>query len=277
MTDRVKLGISTCPNDTFAFHALRGREVDWRGLDIEVELTDVEDLNRRLLAGEFDAAKASFHAALRLADRVVVLPAGSALGFGVGPLVLARPGPRPAEEDARVLCPGEHTTAHLLWRLFHPAAPRVEQVVFSAIMPALAAGKADLGVCIHEGRFTYGTYGLERVEDLGETWERRTGAPLPLGGIVARRALGDARLAALAGVIADSLEWGLAHREACLPSMRAAAREQVDAVLWQHVELYVNDWTRDLGEEGRAALAALAELARETGLVPADAPALEVL
>ena len=276
---RVRLGISTCPNDTFAFHALLAGEVEPDGLELELELADVEELNQRLAAGELDAAKTSFHAALALADRLVVLPAGSALGYGVGPLVLARPGAGALGDDpeARVLCPGAGTTATLLWKLFHPEQQRVEQVVFSKIMPALQAGRADLGVCIHEGRFTWREQGLERVEDLGERWEAETGCPLPLGGITARRDLGQDTLQRLAATVRRSLEWGLEHREACLASMRAHAQELADPVLWSHVDLYVNAWTLDLGREGRAALDALGRLAAERGLVGGAGDPLEVL
>ena len=152
MTQRIRLGISTCPNDTFAFHGLLTRAVDWRGLDFQIELLDVETLNERLLAGDFDVCKASFHAALLAADRVVVLPSGSALGFGVGPLLLAaQPGTRPTHAGQLTLCPGRHTTAALLFDLFYPRSTRVEQVVFSEIMPRLQARTADFGVCIHEG------------------------------------------------------------------------------------------------------------------------------
>jgi len=175
-----------------------------------------------------------------------------------------------------VLCPGRWTTAHLLWRLFHDREGDVEHVVFSDIFPALQAGRAALGVCIHEGRFTWKEAGLDLREDLGATWERTTGAPLPLGGIVARRALGEDAAQRLAGAIRASIEWGLAHRDACLPTMRRYAQEQGDDVLWAHVDLYVNQRTVDLGPEGRAALAALSERARAAGIVAAGAE-LEVL
>ncbi len=273
----LRVGISTCPNDTFAFHALLAGEVDFPDLELDFALLDVQELNERMLAGELDVAKVSFHAALAMADRAVVLPSGSALGFGVGPLVLAAPGRGRPAPGARVLCPGEWTTAALLWRLFHAGEGNVEHVVFSAIMPALQRGEADFGVCIHEGRFTWEEAGLERVEDLGETWEEATGAALPLGGIVAARALGPARTRRVQEAVRASLEWGLAHRAACLPTMRAHAQELDEAVVWAHVDLYVNEWTLELGDTGRRALDALSRLARERGLLPSGARALEVL
>jgi 1,4-dihydroxy-6-naphthoate synthase len=267
MTQPIRLGISTCPNDTFAFHGLLTRAVDWRGLEFQVELLDVETLNERLLAGEFDVCKASFHAALLAAADVVVLPSGSALGFGVGPLLLAaEPGTRPTHAGQLTLCPGRHTTAALLFDLFHPHTTRVEQVVFSEIMPRLTARTADFGVCIHEGRFTWEAHGLALVEDLGTRWEAETGYPLPLGGIVASRRLPNATIATVQEVIHDSLALALRDRSAALPTMRAHAQEFDDCVLMQHVDLYVNDWTIDLGPTGARALDELSTRAASLGL-----------
>ncbi len=274
MTRALRIGISTCPNDTFAFHALLAREIDTGDLRLSFELRDVEELNEGMLAERYDAAKVSFHAARALGERARLLSSGAALGFGVGPLLLAAPGRGRPEELAlrrppRVLCPGRWTTATLLWRLFHPEPAALEQRVFSAILPALSAGEADFGVCIHEGRFLWRAHGLELVEDLGERWERATGEALPLGGIAVQSALGRETALRLDELVRRSLEWGLAHREACLASMRAHAQEQADEVLWAHVELYVNEWTLELGAVGRQALAALAERARAAGLVEA--------
>ncbi|MFM1997022.1 MAG: 1,4-dihydroxy-6-naphtoate synthase [Planctomycetota bacterium] len=263
----IRLGISTCPNDTFAFHGLLTRAVDWRGLEFEVELLDVETLNEQLLAGHFDVCKASFHAALLAADDVVVLPSGSALGFGVGPLLLAaEQATRPTHASQLTLCPGRHTTAALLFDLFHPHSSRVEHVVFSEIMPRLEAGTADFGVCIHEGRFTWQAHGLALVEDLGTRWETETGSPLPLGGIVARRRLPTATIATVQRVIHESLMLALHDRDAALPTMRLHAQEFDDRVLMQHVDLYVNDWTVNLGPAGARALDELSARAAALGL-----------
>ena len=163
----IHLAISTCPNDTFAFHALMTKAVDWRGLDFSFELLDIQQLNSRLFAGDFDVAKTSFHAALKLAAETVVLPSGSALGFGVGPLLLsAKTDAVPIDHTQLTLCPGEDTTATLLFRLFYPQTTRLQQVIFSDIMPSLQQQTADFGVCIHEGRFTWRQAGLALVEDL---------------------------------------------------------------------------------------------------------------
>lgn len=274
MTRPLRLGISPCPNDTFAFHGLLTGRVD-PGFPLEIVLADVQELNERLARGDLDASKVSFFAALRLAAQVALLPVGAALGRGVGPILVASPS-RPLPREPRVLCPGEATTAHLLYRLFHPGEGRVEQTVFSRILPAVARGEADLGVCIHEGRFVYREHGLELVEDLGATWERATGLPLPLGGIAARRSAGPERWEGLAAAVRASLELARAHPEATLPTMRAHAAEQGDAVLWAHVELYVSEETLALSDLGRAALAELERRSRVAGLLPPESPRLEV-
>ena len=266
----IRLGISTCPNDTFAFHGLLSKAVDWRGLEFEIDLLDIEQLNERLLgdvSDDFDVGKVSFHAALGAAERIVVLPSGSALGFGVGPLLLAAtPESTPRDTSQLTLCPGRHTTAALLFALFHPDSTRVEQAVFSEIMPRLQAGSADFGVCIHEGRFTWQQQGLTLVEDLGFRWEDETGTPLPLGGIVASRSLPADTIARVQRVIADSLRFALANPAAPLPTMRDHAQELDDPVLMQHVDLYINDQTLELGPLGQRALDELCVRAAAVGL-----------
>jgi 1,4-dihydroxy-6-naphthoate synthase len=263
MTQTIRLGISTCPNDTFAFHALMQRLVDWRGLDFQLQLLDIQQLNEGLFRGDFDVAKASFHAALHVADRMCVLPSGSALGFGVGPLLLAAaPRTVPGSESQITLCPGEHTTATMLFQLFYPHTTQLRQVVFSDIMPMLKTAQADFGVCIHEGRFTWQAEGLHLVEDLGTRWESETKCPLPLGGILAAKQLGDETLRNVQAVIFDSLQYALSDPDHALPTMRKYAQEFDDSVLMKHVELYVNEWTSDLGPVGRQALT---ELSRRAG------------
>lgn len=279
----IHLGISTCPNDTFAFHGILEQTVDLRGLDFHVELLDIEDINRRLLAGDFDVAKASFHAALLLAGELGVLPVGSALGFGVGPLLLAaRPDTHPGVEfqtgekarQARVLCPGKHTTATLLYKLFHPGEGTLRQVTFSEIMPALRTGNADFGVCIHEGRFTWKQQGLAKIEDLGLVWERQTSSPLPLGGILARHRLDRSTIDNVTQVISDSLAYARNHRDETAPTMRRYAQDLTNEVMFQHVDLYVNQWTTDLGHIGNTALDTLSRKAYDVELLPPGSPAL---
>lgn len=278
MSQTIRLGISTCPNDTFAFHAMLHRRVDWRGLDFQIELLDIQQLNSRAFQGELDIAKVSFHAALLLADRMMVLPSGSALGFGVGPLLLSSRGNDcPTTSAQLTLCPGEQTTATLLFKLFYPGTSRLEQVVFSEIMPRLKSQTADFGVCIHEGRFTWESEGLYLVEDLGTRWEAETNCPLPLGGIVGLRSLGLDTLRTVQAVIQDSLNYAMAHRNETLPTMRHYAQEFDDAVLMQHVDLYVNDWTVQLGAVGQSALNELSARAQQIGLVVKGSHRLDIL
>lgn len=260
----ISIGISTCPNDTFTFAALLERRVP--GPELAFTLGDVEALNERVIAGELDVSKASFHAAIAAERDYTVLPVGAALGFGVGPLLLARRGRDgwPGAGD-RVLCPGRWTTATLLYRLYATGCPSPAQCLFSDIMPVLERGDADHGVVIHEGRFTYEERGLHRVADLGELWEQDTGLPLPLGGIVARRSLGAATHESLTRAIRASLAIARRDPSAALPVMARHAQELSREVLEKHVELYVNAATEDLGEEGRRALGVLAAKARRQG------------
>ena len=277
MATPIHLAISTCPNDTFAFHALVTRAVDWRGLEFRFEFLDIQQLNDRLFAGDFDVAKTSFQAALKLTNETVVLPSGSALGYQAGPLLLAAQSDViPSDQSQVTLCPGKDTTATLLFRLFYGETTRIRHVVFSDIMPALRRGEADFGVCIHEGRFTWKQAGLSLVEDLGTHWETASGCPLPLGGIVARRSLSREVISAVHASIHDSLQFALADRDAPLPTMRAYAQEFDDDVLMRHVDLYVNEWTVDLGETGREALNQLSERAVLAGAVSRSSGSIEV-
>lgn len=271
----LQLGLSTCPNDTFLFHGLLSGRSDPHGLVFDFFLGDVEELNQRLAAGDFDLAKGSFAAALSLGAERVLMPTGAALGFGVGPLLLAGASATPSATQ-RVLCPGAGTTAHLLYRLFHSGEGQVSHAVFSEIMPALIAGDADLGVCIHEGRFTYAQHGLRCIEDLGQRWEQETGLALPLGGLFARRDLAPELVQRLQAALYDSLAYAHANRAETLESMSRYAQEFSEEVLFQHVDLYVNKWTRDLGTEGCACLDELDRRARAAGWIDARATALEV-
>ncbi len=286
-SNKIRMAISTCPNDTFAFHGILDRKVDFLGLDFEIELLDIQQLNVGLFQDRFEVAKASFHAAAVLSERTLVLPSGSALGFGVGPLLLsAKEGASPdnaltSPGCTRTLCPGEFTTAAMLFQLFYGEAiglkkTRVAHQLFSEIMPSLKERSADFGVCIHEGRFTWAEEGLFLVEDLGTRWERETGVPLPLGGILARRDLKQETLARIQRVIRSSIVYGLEHREETLPTMRKYAQEFNDKVLMAHVDLYVNDWTVELGEEGRNALSVLSQKAIEQRIMSPSQAAIEV-
>jgi 1,4-dihydroxy-6-naphthoate synthase len=274
---KLRVGISPCPNDTFAFHAILERRIDMRGFELDVELVDVQQLNDGLFAGRYDVAKASFHAALLLSDRFVVLASGAALGFGVGPLLVAAgPGTAPSPQS-RVLCPGKTTTATLLYHCLHPHQGTIGQAVFTDIGPALLHGDADLGVLIHEGRLTYQRDGLTLVEDMGTSFERLADAPVPLGGILADRALPDGTAAEFASLLRESIAYGWAHRDEALVTIRRHAQEMDESVIWPYVELYVNDHTVDLGHEGARALQVLEQTGRAAGLFAGDLPPLAIV
>jgi 1,4-dihydroxy-6-naphthoate synthase len=263
----LRLGISTCPNDTFAFHAIMERRIDLRGLEFDVELLDVQQLNDGLFEGRYDIAKASFHAALLLAETYGILRAGAALGFGVGPLLVTAVPEAQLGPDSRILCPGETTTAALLFRCLHPGVGTLSHRVFSEITPALRAGEADFGVLIHEGRFTYERDGLILVEDLGESFEQIADAPLPLGGILARRSLPDGVAATVTELIQESIAFARANPEDVLPTIRRYAQEMDESVIWPYVDLYVNDHTVDMGEDGLRALETLEHQAQAAGIL----------
>ncbi len=255
---KLTLGISPCPNDTFIFDALVNGALDAGDLELEVFHEDVETLNAWALEGRLDVSKISYGVLPAVAHRYVVLGAGGALGHGVGPLLVARPGAgafRP--EAARVALPGRHTTANLLFSLAYPGAARKEFMVFSAIEDAVLAGRVDAGVIIHESRFTYAAKGLEKVLDLGEHWERTTHAPVPLGAIVARRTLEPSVRGAVDRLVRASAERALARRPAISDYVKRHAQEMDEAVMRQHIALYVNEHALDLGESGRRAVETL--------------------
>jgi len=257
------LGISPCPNDTFIFDALINRRVPLP-FAVTAHMADVEELNTLACRGALDITKLSLAAALRVLDRYWLLNSGAALGRGCGPLVVARPGLAPeAFSTARIAIPGRLTTANLLLALssrFH--GPRTE-MVFDQVMPALLAEKADLGLIIHEGRFTYAEKGLSLVLDLGAWWESHTGLPLPLGVIAVRRDLGEHTALNIQEAIQRSLEYAYAAPEDSKEFIRAHAQEMDEAVMSAHIATFVNDFSRDLGDEGRDAVVTLLRTAQK--------------
>jgi 1,4-dihydroxy-6-naphthoate synthase len=268
----LSLGFSPCPNDTFIFHALVSGAVAAPGVRFHERLEDVETLNRLALAGELHVTKVSYGVLPLLLDRFVLLRSGGALGRGCGPLLVAR---RPMQvEDllgGRIAIPGRLTTANLLLRLFAPDFPAGVETVYSDIMPAVQRGEVDAGLIIHESRFTYRDHGLVALVDLGEWWERTTGAPIPLGGIIARRDLGEGRVRQIQTAIRRSVEHALANPRAPAVYVRQHAQEMEPEVTRQHIALYVNRFSLDLEAEGERAVRELFRRAAAVGLVPAIA------
>jgi 1,4-dihydroxy-6-naphthoate synthase len=265
--DRISLAFSPCPNDTFVFHAWVHGLVD--GPPVDVTYADIDVTNTAAERGAFDVVKVSYAALPWLLERYTLLPAGGALGRGCGPLVLARPGDTDPVRTGTVAIPSERSTAYLLFRLWAAATGGYGSVVvmpFHEIMPAVRDGKVDAGLVIHEARFTYAGYGLTSLVDLGDWWEGDTGLPIPLGAILARRGL-DA--AALTATIRSSVEHAWAHPEASRDYVLAHSQEMDPAVADQHIALYVNEFTRDLGADGYAAIRTLLDRAATEGILPA--------
>jgi 1,4-dihydroxy-6-naphthoate synthase len=268
----LSLGYSPCPNDTFIFYGLARGAVPAAGLSLPHRLEDVETLNALAARAELDVTKLSLAAYAHVAEEYCLLRAGAALGKGCGPLVVAREA-RGLDSlaGARVALPGRLTTAALLFALYAPQhGPRVQPLFmpFDRIMPAVAAGEAEAGVIIHEGRFTYAACGLAEVADLGRLWEADTGLPLPLGAIAARRSLGVDRLRAVEAAIRASLAHARAHEAAALAHAKRSAQEMAEGVLRAHINLYVNDFSVDIGPEGERATLTLLTKGAEAGALP---------
>ena len=280
MTTALSTAYSPCPNDTFVFHAWAHGLVP-SSLTPDVTFADIDVTNGLAERGELDLLKISYAALPYVLDEYALLPCGGALGRGCGPLVLTGPAfgsGDPADLAGRtVAVPSERSTAYLLFRLWaEQAVPgglgEIVVLPFHEIMPAVRDGKVDAGLVIHEARFTYQRYGLRSLADMGEAWEAATGLPIPLGAIVARRSLGAERLAELASAIRASVRYAWANPEASRGYVLEHAQEMDPAVADQHIALYVNDFTADLGEDGYAAVRGLLERAAAAGLVPATAP-----
>jgi len=255
------LAFSPCPNDTFIFAALVQRWIDLEGISFEYDLADVEELNCRALQGKTDMIKVSFSAWLSLREGYELLKSGSALGFGNGPLVIARKQiPEHLIPFMRVALPGEHTTAHLLFSLAFPQVTRKTFMLFSEIEQAVLTGEVDAGVIIHENRFTYKQKGLIRLMDLGEYWERKSASPIPLGGIIARRDLGEEVIDSLNRIMRRSVDFALKNPADVMDFVRAHAQEMDEEVILKHINLYVNRFTLDLGEDGNRAIQTLIDI-----------------
>ncbi|MFV0604661.1 MAG: 1,4-dihydroxy-6-naphthoate synthase [Niabella sp.] len=253
----LRLGFSPCPNDTFIFDALVNGKIDTGNLHFEPVLEDVETLNRYALQGKLDITKLSYPAYFQTQNMYSLLHAGSALGNGVGPLLISANDKVFTLEEitaASIVLPGIHTTANMLFSYAYPQAKNKQYLVFHEIEDALLSGRADLGVIIHENRFTYQSKGLHKVKDLGAFWEETVHAPIPLGGIVIKKALGEAVYNEVNTLIKKSVEYSFARYPAVSDYITCHAQAMSDDVMRQHIDLYVNDFTLDLGTKGLAAI-----------------------
>ena len=263
----LSLGYSPCPNDTFIFHALVHGLIPCGNLAFAERLEDVETLNQLALQGALDLTKISFHAFGHLRDRYVLLHSGAALGRGCGPLIVAGTGSLEQLKGQTIAIPGRLTTANLLLQLYFGGVNELLILPFDQIIPAVLQGRAAAGVIIHESRFTYQQYGLEQLLDLGQWWEEATGHPIPLGGILAKRSLGEERIRQVDQALRRSIEYARSHPLEATSYIRQHAQELEDSVINQHIGLYVNDYSLDLGEDGLSAVSCLLEKAEQVGII----------
>jgi len=272
MSETIKLAFSPCPNDTFIFAAMVKGLIDTEGLKFDYRMEDVERLNHLAMTDKIDMVKVSYHAFLFLSPVYRLLDAGSALGFGNGPLLISKRQYSTEEmKDILVATPGEYTTAHLLLKLLIPGIQRKKILVFNEIEEAILKGEVDAGVIIHENRFTYDKKGLVKIVDLGEAYESMTHSPIPLGGIIAKKKLGDETVDKLNRILKKSVAFAMDNPDAVMDFVRINAQEMDDEIMLRHIHLYVNEYTLDLGPGGRKAIARLFDLALDSGLIVHDA------
>jgi 1,4-dihydroxy-6-naphthoate synthase len=263
----VNIAFSPCPNDTFIFHAMLHGLVDTGDYKFTPHLHDIETLNDSAFTGRFDITKLSFHAYLYLKKKYDLMNAGSALGFGCGPLLVKADSAKKVE-DMTIAIPGEYTTAYMLLRLWNPSAENIVPVRFDRIMDGIKDGKYDAGLIIHEGRFVYQDYGFSSIIDLGEWWEKETSSPIPLGCISIKndRFLKEEK-EELDAILKSSVEYAFNNRNASREYIKQHSQELDDEVIENHIKLYVNEFSIDLGETGHKAVKKLEEMARERNII----------
>lgn len=273
---KLTLGFSPCPNDTFIFDALIHHKIDTEGLDFEVFFDDVETLNQKAMRGELDITKLSFHAFGYVVEKYALLNAGSALGFGVGPLLICKKenidrinsSLKSEISNLKIGIPGEYTTANFLLGVAYPQLRDKKELVFSEIEDALLNNEIDLGLIIHENRFTYQEKGLHKVMDLGSYWEGLTNCAIPLGGIVVNRNLPLEIQQKVNRLVRKSVEYAFENPKSAIDFIRQHAQAMDEAVMYKHIELYVNNYSVDLGVEGKKAIDTLFTIATKNKIIP---------
>lgn len=266
---KLTLGFSPCPNDTFIFDALVNKKIDTRGIEFEVNYADVEQLNRWATEGKLDITKLSFHAYAYCMQNYVLLNSGSALGNNCGPMLIAK---HPLQKEdivtSTIAIPGKMTTANFLLGILYPKARSKKEVIFSGIEGAVTDGSVDMGLIIHENRFTYERKGLFKVTDLGEEWETKTNSPIPLGGIFIKRDLDTELQHTVDALIRESIEYAFANPESSRVYVKQHSQEMEDSVIAQHINLYVNKYSVSLGVEGRKAIETMFAIGQKNGVIP---------
>ena len=273
---KLTLGFSPCPNDTFIFDALIHGKIDTEGLSFDVSFDDVETLNQKALNGELDITKLSFHAFAYVANQYALLNAGSALGFGVGPLLICKKenvdriisNLKSQISNLKIAIPGKYTTANFLLGVAYPQLRDKREMLFSEIENALLNDEIDLGLIIHENRFTYQDKGLYKIMDLGQFWEELTNCAIPLGGIVINRSLPIEIQQKVNRLLKKSVEYAFANPKSSVDFIKQHAQEMDDAVMYKYIELYVNQYAIELGTEGKKAINTLFDLAMKNDIIP---------
>jgi 1,4-dihydroxy-6-naphthoate synthase len=266
---KLTLGFSPCPNDTFIFDAMVHERVDTEGITFEYFLADVEELNGRAMKADVDITKISYHAYAYVAKNYYILDSGSALGFRNGPLIISKNKISPKDfESLHIAIPGKYTTANLLMSIAWPGATHKTEYLFSDIERAILAGEVDAGLIIHETRFTYLRKGLHKFADMGEYWERLTGLPIPLGTIVIRRSIPEEVALKVNRILKRSLEYAYMDSLASYDFVSKNAKEMDSTVMNNHIKLFVNEFTSNLGPDGRKAIETLYSVARERNVIP---------
>jgi 1,4-dihydroxy-6-naphthoate synthase len=267
---KLTLGFSPCPNDTFIFDAMVHGRIDTEGLEFDYLLSDVEELNRKAITGELDITKMSFYAYAYASANYLILDSGSALGHRNGPLLISKHKIDTSNlNKLRIAIPGKYTTANMLFSIAWPDAVNKTEYLFSSIEDALLKEEVDAGLIIHETRFTYNKRGLHKVADMGEFWEKLTGLPIPLGTIVASRRLPEEVALKVNRIIRRSLEFAYHNSIASYDFVVANAREMDSTVMNNHIKLFVNKFTLNLGKDGKKAISELYRIAGEKGILPA--------
>ncbi|MGB4776348.1 MAG: 1,4-dihydroxy-6-naphthoate synthase [Daejeonella sp.] len=272
---KLTLGFSPCPNDTFIFDALIHHKIDTEGLEFEVFFDDVETLNQKALKNQLDITKLSFHAFAYVIEKYVLLNSGSALGFGVGPLLICKDPEfqntsnlKFQAQHLKIAIPGKYTTANFLLSIALPKIENKIEMLFSEIENAVINNTVDLGLIIHENRFTYQDKGLKKVLDLGEFWENLTGCAIPLGGIMIKRNLSAEVKQKVDRIIRRSVEFAFKNPKSGLEFIRSHAQEMSEEIMYKHIELYVNNYSINLGDEGRKAIETLFNEAIKRNIIP---------
>lgn len=264
---KITLAISPCPNDTFMFYGLIKNKIG-HDLDVEVKFLDIEELNHAALSNRYDITKISFSLLAQITKDYCLLDHGSALGEGCGPLIISKSlGSISSDSDYHCLIPGKNTTANFLLSSLYPNIKQKEEILFSDIEHKLNQGYADIGLVIHETRFTYADNGFTKITDLGEEWEAETNLPIPLGGIVASRSIDKQLIQGISNAIHESIEYAYANEAETLEYCKEYAQEMQSKVMRSHIELYVNRYSTDLGLKGRKTIVFMLEKMKENGMI----------